>query len=107
MELKQSGFGISSFVLAIINILLLFVVVIILTYIDLSYPGGVDALPEDAPHLVLPALIAILTIVIALVSVGLSIGGLCQKDRKKAFSVAGLIIQLIFLFLMLLVILFA
>jgi len=51
-------------------------------------PGGID---ETSKAVILMGLGIILALFILLISLGLGIGGLIQKERKKIFSVLGVV----------------
>ena len=92
----HSKLGIASFVTAIVGGLLFLTLGVSLGYMELNTPGGID---ETSKVVILMGLGIILALFILLISLGLGIGGLIQKERKKIFSVLGVV----FSFFMLLV----
>lgn len=92
----HSKLGIASFVTAIVGGLSFFILCVSLGYMELNTPGGID---EASKAVILMGLGIILALFILLISLGLGIGGLIQKERKKIFSVLGVV----FSFFMLLV----
>ena len=93
----HSKLGIASFVTAIVGGLLFLTLGVSLGYMELNTPVGID---ETSKVVILMGLGIILALFILLISLGLGIGGLIQKERKKIFSVLGVV----FSFLILLVI---
>jgi hypothetical protein len=92
MEPKHSGFGIASFVISLGTGFFLFVILIILGVMESQSPGGID---EEAPITVVLGLLLIGGFLAELVSAGLGVGGLLQRDRKKVFAVLGLVMSVV------------
>jgi hypothetical protein len=88
MDMKHSGLGISSFILSILAGPCLFLVFVVAGIMEASTPGGID---EKSPAAVVVGLSFIAFLLLLLVSLGLGIGGLFQKDRKKLFAILGTI----------------
>ena len=80
--------GIAAFALSISVGILIFAVFVYAGYTEVTAPGGV-AEHEGTSLLIGLSVIALLGI--DLVAVGLGIAGLVQQNRKKAFSVMGLV----------------
>ena len=88
MEVKHSGVGIASFVTSIVAGALIFLLVIIAGVLEASTPGGMD---EESIGAVLIGLFLFAFLGAELVALGLGIGGLIQKDRKKTFAILGVV----------------
>lgn len=88
MELKHSGLGIASFVTSIVAGLFTFILIIVAGVLETSTPGGID---EKSPAAIIIGLLIIAFILASLVSLGLGIGGLFTKERKKIFAILGTI----------------
>jgi hypothetical protein len=89
---KHSGFGITSFVLSIVTLILLFVSLTMASFIELPVPENINAasMPVEA---MIAGMVYLLLVVIAFVSLGFGVIGLLNKDRKIVFSVIGLILS--------------
>ena len=88
MEVKHSGVGIASFVTSIVAGALIFLLVIIAGVLEVSTPGGMD---EESIAAVLIGLFLFAFLGAELVALGLGIGSLIQKDRKKTFAILGVV----------------
>ncbi|MGN5518756.1 hypothetical protein VF673_07705 [Halopseudomonas sp. Lyrl_26] len=88
MEVKHSGVGIASFVTSIVAGVLIFLLVIIAGVLEVSTPGGMD---EESIAAVLIGLFLFAFLGAELLALGLGIGGLIQKDRKKIFAILGVV----------------
>lgn len=88
MEQKHSGLGIASFILSMALGALIFLLFIVATMMEASTPGGID---ENSPGAILLGLFLVACLGIDVVAIGLGIAGLMQKDRKKAFSIMGIV----------------
>lgn len=86
MEQKHSGIGIASFIISIVAGILIFIVLGIAGSIEASTPGGMD---ENSTEAVMIGLAIIGLLFLNVLSVGLGIGGLLQKERKKIFAILG------------------
>ncbi|MEJ2497014.1 MAG: hypothetical protein P8Y43_05990 [Sulfurovaceae bacterium] len=84
MEQKHSGIGIASFVISIVAGILIFIVLAIAGSIEASTPGGID---ENSTEAVMIGLAIIGLLFLNVLSVGLGIGVLLQKERKKIFAI--------------------
>lgn len=91
---KHSGLGITSFVLAIVACLLMFVQVAIAGVIA---AGAGGQLSEEAPQAFILGCGIIMTGLVYLVGIALAIGGLCQRNRYKVFSILGLVLNIVFI----------
>lgn len=92
VERKQSGLGISSFVISLGGGFAMFLLFCVAGYMETTTPGGID---EKSGIAVLLGLVIFAVIALHLLGLGLAIGALTQKDRKKVFSVLGLIFNAI------------
>lgn len=87
LPMKQSGFGITSFVLAISTI----VIIIIATFIAAGFEIATGGVGENSAAPGIYALVYVFCFLINMVGVGFGIAGLVQKMRKRVFSILGLI----------------
>ena len=85
---KHSGLGIASFITSIISAILIFILMVAAGLIAASSPGGMD---QASPAAVMIGLLLFAFLFISLVALGLGVGGIFQKERKKIFSVLGAI----------------
>ena len=88
MEIKHSGIGIASFSTSIVSGICMFLLVVIAGVMESSTPGGID---EESAAAVILGLSIIAFLFISLVALGLGIGGVVQKDRKKIFPILGIV----------------
>lgn len=88
--LRHSGLGITSFVIALIAALFLFLLVIVAGLMEASSPGGMD---EESIQAILVGLLLFAGTGIDLVSLLLGIIALFQKDRKKVFAILGVVLS--------------
>jgi hypothetical protein len=88
MEQKHSGIGIASFIISILGGILTFVVILIAGAIEGSTPGGMD---ENSAEAIVIGLSIISLFFLNILAVGLGVGGLVQKERKKIFAILGTI----------------
>jgi hypothetical protein len=89
--LKHSGIGIASFVISMaagVGMVLVFVVAGVM---QLRMSGG---LREHKVMAMVVGLIVLGLLLASLSGIGLAIGGLCQKERRKVFSALGLAFNL-------------
>ena len=86
MEQKHSGLGIASLVSSIVSGIFQFLVFCVLGAMEASTPGGIN---EESPGAVVGGLFLLAFLFVAFAALGLGIGGLFQKDRKKIFAVLG------------------
>ena len=88
VDQKHSGIGIASFIISTVVGLLAFLLIIVAGVMEASTPGGID---ENSSSAVVVGLLIIGVLGIDVVALGLGIGGLMQKDRRKIFSVLGVV----------------
>ena len=86
MELKHSGVGITSFIISLLVAIGAFVLVVVAGIIETTTPGGMD---ENSVAAVVVGLFIFGCIFLQIVALGLGIGGLIQKYRKKIFAILG------------------
>lgn len=85
---KHSGYGIASFVIAVVVGLLEFVLIVVAGVIEASTPGGMD---ENSPIAILLGLGLFGGLLADVFGMALGIAGLCQANRSKVFAVLGLV----------------
>ena len=88
MEHKHSGIGIAAFVISIVMAVVAFGLITFAGVFEATTPGGID---EESALAVVAGLGLFGCILVDLVALGLGIGGLFQKDRKKIFPILGTI----------------
>lgn len=81
MEQKHSGIGIASFVTSI--------TVGILVFLTTVVSGIMVASAASEEFFTIVGLLILALLSVDVVALGLGIGGLCQKDRKKIFAILG------------------
>jgi hypothetical protein len=87
-EKKHSGLGIASFITIIVSGILFFCGIGILWLVKVSTPGGVERIYANGMLIG----VSYYTILLAsLIALGLGIGGLFQKERKKIFAILGIV----------------
>lgn len=85
-QLKHSGLGIAAFITSLASSVLIFILIILAGAIELSTPGGID---ENSVGAMVIGLLLFAFLGAALLSLGLGIGALFQRDRKKVFAILG------------------
>lgn len=85
-EQKHSGLGVASFVTSLISGVLIFLLLAVAGVMEASTPGGIS---EDSASAMVVGLLLFVFLGVALVALGLGIGGLVQRDRKKIFALLG------------------
>ena len=85
-EQKHSRLGIASFITSIVSGIFIFLLIVIASVMEASTPGGMD---EESAGAVMVGLFLFAFLGAALVALGLGIGGLLQKERKKIFAILG------------------
>lgn len=93
-ERKHSGLGIASFVTSIASGILIFLLIVIAGVMETSTPGGMD---EESVGAVMVGLFLLAFLAASCVALGLGIGGLIKKDRKKIFAILGTIFSSVIL----------
>lgn len=85
---KHSRVGIVSFVLSIVLGAVFFIAFCICAAIALEaeQKGAAEA---PGPELVLPVCVLMGALFASIIPLGLGIGGICEKDSKKLFSILG------------------
>ncbi len=92
-ELKHSGIGIASFVIAIVAAVGILATVGIAGYLEASIPGGID---DDSPRMLAIGCSVIVAAGLELLALPLGLVGLFQRERKKVFAVLGTAISGLF-----------
>ena len=90
LNLKHSGLGISSFIIALIIGFFVFVIVMFAGYVEMTTPGGMN---ESSVAAVLIGLAIIFGLFVSIIGLGLGIGGLFQKNKKKVFPILGIVMN--------------
>jgi hypothetical protein len=85
----HSGLGIVSFVIAIAVGLFEFILFAIAGVLETTTPGGID---ENSPATILLGLALVGGLLVNVLGIGLGIGGLCQRYRRKLFAVLGVVL---------------
>lgn len=93
-KIRHSGLGITSFVLAIINLLIFIAALVIGGIISTQNLSSFD---ETSPLAVVLGAIIILSFVLSLLGLGLGIAGVCSRNKKKIFAILGVIFNLVFI----------
>jgi hypothetical protein len=86
-ESRHSGFGIASFVIAILVGIAEFILLVVAGVMEAKTPGGMD---EDAPATIILGSLLIGGLLMSFVGAVLAIAGLVQGGRSKVFPVLGL-----------------
>jgi hypothetical protein len=86
-ERPHSGLGITSLVIALVVAIGLFVVFAVAGFLHHQGRG-----PRD-PATMLVGLMTIALLFVDIVALGLGIGALCQKNRRKLMGVLGVVIS--------------
>ena len=82
----QSGLGIASLALSIFSVIISIVLVVIAGVMEVSTPGGVD---ESSAAAVVVGLSILACLGLNLVSIGLGIAGIIQKQRTRICAFIG------------------
>jgi hypothetical protein len=88
-EMKHSGLGIASFVMAMGMGVYYFVLFVAAGVIAQSTQGEID---ETSPLAMIVGLALMGGIMLDLLAIALGIAGMCQTQRKKVFAVLGVLI---------------
>ena len=88
VEQKHSALGIASFILSILVGVSFLALLVIAGFVETSRPGGMD---EDSPVAMFLGLGLFAILGLNLLAFGIGIGGLFQENRKKLFSVLGIV----------------
>jgi hypothetical protein len=85
MEQTHSGLGIASFIMSIAICALTFLVIVTAGVMEVTTPGGIGEVGTT-----LVGLLTIGCLFLDFIALGLGIGGLFKKDRKKVLSILGI-----------------
>ncbi|MEW6026165.1 MAG: hypothetical protein AB1599_02575 [Planctomycetota bacterium] len=94
VPLKHSGFGIVSFIISLVIGVAEFIMVAIAGYMEMSTPGGID---DKSASAIILGLLLIGGLMVNLAGAAFGIVGLLTPNTKKAFSILGLLFNLIIL----------
>jgi len=83
---KYSGLGIASFIISVVSGFSIFVLMIVAGFLQATTPGGMH---EKSAAAVIVGLFLLAFLAITVAGLGLGVGGLFQKNRKKIFAVLG------------------
>ena len=89
----HTGLGLASTIVAALSGLLLLGVFGAGIYAEFMLPGGIDGVSEESLPFTIAVLAALLGYGLACVGIGLGVGGLFQRDRKRTFGVLGVSIN--------------
>jgi hypothetical protein len=92
--LKHSGIGIASFIISLVIGIFFVILFLGAGFIGIASPETM----YNESVMILIGLFAILGLFVCLTGIGLGIGGLFQKKRKKVFAALGLIFNVLVLF---------
>jgi len=87
---RQSSLGITSFVLALLFTLFTFAVFIVAEVFMKATESG---MPEGSAQFIVLGFLAKFGVVGCLIGLGLGIAGILDKNRRKSFSVLGIVIN--------------
>ena len=89
---KHSGLGVASFITSIVSTIFIFMTIVVASVVEITSPGGMD---ESSATAIMVGLFLIAFVFASLIALGLGIGGIFQKERKKIFSVLGMIFSVV------------
>ena len=89
---KHSGLGIASFITSIVSAIFIFMTLVVAGVVEIASPGGMD---EASATAVIIGLFLIVFVFASLVALGLGFGGIFQKERKKIFSILGIVFSIV------------
>jgi hypothetical protein len=98
---KYSGFGIASFITSVASAILVFITMVVAGVLQATTPGGMD---NNSETTIIIGLFIIGFLFATLIALGLGVGGLFQRKRKKVFSIFGIIFSSVTLICTILVI---
>lgn len=87
---RHSRLGVASFALACLSGVSMFVLFVIVGYMETTQPGAMD--DETAAPMIV-GLFSIGLVLLSLVALGIGVGGLFQKGKRKLFAVLGTVIS--------------
>jgi hypothetical protein len=85
-KVKHSGFGIASFIVSIVQAFITMIVVLSAGLVGRMHPSN-----DKQLFFMIIGLLVFAGLFVNLVGVGLGIGGIFQHNRKKVFSILGII----------------
>jgi hypothetical protein len=85
-EKSISLLGLISIVIAVFMGIVLFAVILLMSYLEMKTPGGID---DESPLLALAGLAAVGAFIAHLTGAALGFAGLFQNNKKKLFAAVG------------------
>ena len=89
-EQKHSGLGVASFIASIVSGICIFLIFVVAGVMETSTPGGID---EESTGALMLGFVLYAFLGALLLALGLGIGGLLQKERKKIFAILGTVMS--------------
>ena len=65
------------------------IITVIFAYTEFKTPGGLDALGDDSPVIILVGALFILALPLNLIGLLLAVGGILSRTEKKLFAIIG------------------
>lgn len=84
---KQSGLGIASFVLSILCGFVVFSIIMIAGYLEMSRPEGID---DKSPEAFIVGFSIILAMGLTVIAFGLGLAALFQRNRRMSLAILGM-----------------
>lgn len=94
-EKKHSGFGITSFAMALTFAIGLLALVVVAGVIETNTPGGMD---EESSTAVIIGLLLFAGVFAEILALILGIVGVAQASRKKVFGILGICVSMLTMF---------
>jgi hypothetical protein len=85
-KVKHSGFGIASFIISIVQAIITMIVILSAGLVGRMHPSN-----DKQLFFMIIGLLVFAGLFVNLVGAGLGIGGVFQNNRKKVFSILGII----------------
>lgn len=85
-EKRHSGLGIASFIISILSAVMVCLILFLAGMMETSTPTG---LSEDSVGTLMLVLLFFAFLLASLIALGLGIGGLIKKNRKRIFAILG------------------
>jgi hypothetical protein len=83
MAQKHSGLGAASFIISVVVGVVIFLLILVAGVMELTTPGGIN---EESVGAISVGCSIIACLFVDLVALGLGIGGLFQRERKRIFA---------------------
>jgi hypothetical protein len=84
----HSGFGVSSFAIAVTGFLAAFALFAVAAYMEASTEGG---MPEDSPEAIVVGLMILALCFVFVLGIALGIAGVVQNSKRRVFGIIGLV----------------